>query len=218
VTTTKRLIVEGDADKRFFEALLRHAGLEGEGISIGPPMHFGARGQGKQNALSLIPDLVGEFKDGHLTHLGVVIDADFKNVSNQGFLATKSVASELLLRLGYVESSTTTSGITYSHNDLPTVAVWIMPNNKDDGIIENWIAQSIRPSEQVLFDSARTTVSRLNPKKFHENQTSKADVATWLAWQQVPGQPIASVIGNQLVDVNAPLVESIVEWLTATFK
>ena len=216
-TKTKRLLVEGDSDRRFFEALLRETGFQPSEVWVGPPTELGPGDRGKENALSLLPDLIDEFRDGHLTHLGVVVDADFTGIQKQGFVATEQAISELLSPHGYVRSSKAMAGITYSRRNSPPIAIWIMPNNADDGIVEDWIAQSVCAAEKGLFDVAREAVSRINSPKFQVFHRRKAEVATWLAWQTIPGQPIVSVIGDKLVDSNLPLVRALMQWHQATF-
>lgn len=97
----KRLIVEGAFDETFFKAMLREAGFGENEIVVGCPTKFGAGGDGKGNALTRLEDLVPQFLDGSLTHLGIVIDADFPDPSNAGFFATRVMLDEVMRRLEY---------------------------------------------------------------------------------------------------------------------
>ena len=69
--------------------------------------------------------------------------------------------------------------------DVPTdIGVWVMPDNQNTGMLEDWAKQCLHPQERALFAHARESVKNLpEPPKFKPLQRSKAEVATWLAWQ-----------------------------------
>jgi len=46
---------------------------------------------------------------------------------------------------------------------------------------------------------------------------AKAEVATWLAWQRMPGKPVASCVGDRLVALTASPCRRLGEWLDAVF-
>lgn len=53
--------------------------------------------------------------------------------------------------------------------------------------------------------------------KFPAHLTSKAEVATWLAWQKQPGHGLYAVIKDQLLDYESPLFKELERWLLNVF-
>lgn len=216
--SSKRLLVEGDADRLFFEALLREAGFKEKDVWVGPPTEFGAGGRGKGNALHLLPDMISDFRDGRLTHLGLVIDADYCENSSQGFASSLSQIAAVLTPLGFHRTRKEDGGIAFGQAGYPSISVWIMPNNHSDGLLEDWVGSIVSDNDRKLFADACNTVDQLSDKRFQAFHLSKAKVATWLAWQRIPGQPLASVIGNQLFDPSSIGFRLLKEWIKSTFS
>lgn len=220
--SSKKLLVEGEADKDFFRACCQHLKLS---VDVEPPTQFEAGGKGKDNALSILPGLIDNMADGLITRLGLVIDADFK--------ATEKGFDEALIRVKNILESKDydiktpgrqpSSGFVFKHHDgLPDFGLWIMPDNRNDGLIEDFIKQSIATSDKELFKRAAKTVADLpKPTKFRTIHTSKAEVATWMAWQEMPGQKLAATVGKEgrhLIDLNTGLPKLFLDWLRRVYQ
>jgi hypothetical protein len=54
-------------------------------IKIISPQSFGFPYNGKGNAINLLKDLIKQFYDGRAEKIGIILDADFNNISKQGF-------------------------------------------------------------------------------------------------------------------------------------
>ncbi|WP_446443364.1 DUF3226 domain-containing protein [Pseudocitrobacter faecalis] len=95
----------------------------------------------------------------------------------------------------------------------------MMPDNKSDGTIEDWIKDKIVEKDSALFAHACKIVKELPVAKFSANSKSKAEIATWLAWQNQPGRTIAYSLkdGNELLDMNCNSYKELVAWLTNFF-
>jgi hypothetical protein len=69
-----------------------------------------------------------------------------------------------------------------------------------------------------LFDHAALMVQTVpEPKKFKPHHYSKAEVATWLAWQKPPGHGLYYVVYDNLLDTNHALFEEMQQWLKKIF-
>lgn len=214
--SSKKLLVEGEADRDFFTACCRVAGI-GDPIDIAPPKQFGAGGYGKGNALKILPDLLKRVDVGEITQLGLVIDADFQSTDN-GFDKAFGTVQRILQDWGY-DISSATNGFIFKHPDkLPDFGLWIMPDNASDGLIEDFIKQSVIASDLPLFNRAAMAVSALPEPKFKPIRASKAEVATWMAWQEKPGQPLAGAVGQNLIDFDNGLPKLFIEWLRQVYQ
>lgn len=215
--STKRLIVEGSADKHFFASLCRELGC-GD-IWIGPPTEHDQGGNGKGNAFQALSDYLEEITTGHVTHLGIVIDADFCSSSqNDGFQATYSEISKRLNQHGYLQHGDGKAGFIFTHlKNLPNIGVWIMPDNKSDGYLEQFCIHAASKSEACLLDHAKRAVATLTNPKFSPHKLAKAEISTWLAWQTDPGQGLNSLIGGNLLDTESSTFKSLTFWLKTIF-
>lgn len=91
-------------------------------------------------------------------------------------------------------------------------------DNKEEGMLEDWIKTCISPDEITLFQKACTSVQQLAEPKFKKHLQTKAEIATWLAWQKSPGHGLYAVINNDLLDENCEVYKELCEWLDTTFR
>jgi hypothetical protein len=107
--------------------------------------------------------------------------------------------------------------------------VWIMPDNQSRGALENFLAQ-LRTSmpaalgEHVLasMHTARALMrahADANPdldpplKPWLEVHAHKAEIHTWLAWQEPPGARLHEAVRSRALDPRAPLAQAFVDWM-----
>ncbi len=144
--------------------------------------------------------------------LAVVIDADEDIIGRWHSLKNK------LYTIGYqiIPAVPDSAGTILFGDRLPNLGIWLMPNNKLPGMVEDFVAQLI-PFQDKLWPRAQRVVQEIpeNERKF--NQISKAQIRTWLAWQKEPGRPFGTAIDNGDFDVNAPHAQQFVNWLKRLF-
>ena len=76
------------------------------------------------------------------------------------------------------------------------------------------------PVDDVLLPKARAIVQEIETEGLHLYPVvhrSKALIHTWLAWQQVPGQPMGLAITAQALSHDTPLALAFVGWLRRLF-
>lgn len=216
---SRRLLVEGEADRGFFEALLREVQLKN--VWVGPPSDFDASGNGKGNAIRLIPAMIDLFEqEGQLERLALVMDADYSDISGGGYKATRDKLDEIFGNKNYKRSAPgkNYNGLLYVRKEYPSVPVWIMPNNRDDGYLEKLISSSVVSSDASLFNAAVRAVNSIHAPKFPPYHKAKAEVATCLAWQETPGEPLRSAVGNKLLNLNTSPLANLCDWLKMAFS
>lgn len=200
----KVLLVEGQADKQFFQALLEKVNVHVDDIKIGTPSDHGAPNDGKTAAFRLLSTLMNQLADGSITHLAVVLDADYAHTGGLGCAGTIRKITQEIQPFGYGNANTSLPGLTFPHNDgLNPVGLWVMPDNQSDGMLEDWVKKTVATEASSLMQHAVTTVASLPQQKFKSIHTSKADVATWMAWQTMPGGGLDTAIEGMLMDVES---------------
>ncbi len=210
------LLVEGEADRAFFELICRNIGL-GNTVTVAPPKDLAGTHNSREGVFNHLPLLLQQLNDGTLTRLAVVLDAD--SPPNGGFAPTLDRVTGIVTPFGYVAPLIKSGGLSYPHSDgLFDFGLWVMPNNSSVGMLEDWIKQCVRADEHALLSHAKGVVAALPaPPKFKPLHLSKAEVATWLAWQKRPGHGLYSAVTDDLIDPQSPAYVELAGWLRHVF-
>jgi hypothetical protein len=146
--------------------------------------------------------------------LGAVVDAD-ENMS-----ARWTSVRAALEQSGYaLPHELPADGlILSSSNSLPRLGIWLMPNNRSSGMLEDFL-RSLATDDDGLLLRAQKTVSDLpeSLRRFQARHFSKAVIHTWLAWQEDPGTPLGLAITRRYLDPNRANAEAFLNWLTELF-
>ena len=220
----KKLLVEGDADTNFYAACLIKAGFNVKNdFFIGPAIAYDPqKSPGKGNAIALLPSLIDQMEQELVTHLALVVDADYSKTNGLGFDETLKKIKNILDEKSYdttINLAEDKGGFCFKNKDgLPNVGLWIMPDNASSGFIENFISTSLIESEKKFFKCASNAVLALRERRFNDLHESKANVATWLAWQKIPGQGMASAIGNDFINLKKGQGKKLIDWLKLVYS
>lgn len=220
------LLVEGSNDKTFFENLCKihklnvHVKVKNPRDLLTTQNTFNSKRGVIDSLEELLPLL--EDADSSIQKIALILDADITGEHRGGFQETMEQIKEKTSNFGYEKKHKyINKGIEIPHSDsaMNSLGVWVMPDNKSDGTIEDWIKHKILDSESQLFNHACQTVGKLTNKKFSQNSITKAEIATWLAWQNQPGRTIAYALkeGEELLDVNHESFKELITWLKAFF-
>ena len=101
----------------------------------------------------------------------------------------------------------------------PIVGIWLMPDNNQNGMLEDFITALAAPDD-VLMKKSEEVLTELetegiqNYKPVHR---SKAKIHSFLAWQDVPGRPMGQAITANILDADSELAVKFVGWLKAMF-
>lgn len=101
---------------------------------------------------------------------------------------------------------------------LPRAGVWIMPDNRAPGILEDFL-RFMAPTASALFQYAEASVDGIPPaeRRFRDVDRPKALMHTWLAWQETPGRPFGTAITAQFLDPAVPETAAFARWLRSLF-
>jgi hypothetical protein len=238
MTNPKQIIVvEGEADRQVIECLCEVIGISPE-IKMFTPKDLtklqlaeldtgiSKPADTKTGIYNILKSLLKQLENGDLENLAIVVDADQTGSNLGGFNETLKQIQQRLIPYQLTDS---TNGLifTHPHGGSP-IGVWIMPNNQDDGMIESWLAHCIHHHENPLFQKAKNnTPQQTEQPKFGEHHRTKAEVATWLAWQKKPSIGLYSAfIRHQDAQKNKQLsllnsqsthYQNLVTWLNYVF-
>lgn len=213
------LLVEGETDRGFFEALCKNLQLEVK-VYVTTPRDAGHIINSKQAAFAVLETTyLPQLYDGQLKRLAIVIDAD-QDVNGEGFARTLTRLTDRLIPAGYqLRPESGSSGFLFRHSDgLKDLGAWLMPNNADDGMLEDWIQLNLHPQEAALMQHAKASIDQIpGGAKFKPLRRSKAEVATWLAWQTDPDHGLWQAVKPGLLNESAPQLQALKEWLMSVF-
>lgn len=197
------LLVEGPDDAQAFFHLLRYYGLHTQ-VTI----------QKKEGVDNLLESLEVELKRRAETRLGIVVDADI-DIDNRW-----QALRYRLTEAGYiaVPLHPTPGGTILKQEGRPVVGLWLMPDNTIPGMLEDFMGLLI-PVGDALWPMAQDVVLQVVAKerRFPPTQAMKANIHTWLAWQEEPGKPMGQAITKRYVDANALHAQQLIMWIRRLF-
>jgi hypothetical protein len=203
--TDKILLVEGDNDCHVVMALCAAHTV---------PKTFGLYQCGSDvGVLKRLNALIVRPNPPHV--IGVMLDAD--NPSLEG--RWKSIKAKLGHYSSYAFPAIPDidGTIVESVADEPKLGFWLMPNNQDSGMLEDFCAELAEPASLAF---ARECVEEAHAKKvttFKQVHRSKAVIHTYLAWQDEPGYPLGKAITSQALRPHTDVAIRFTNWLIRLF-
>jgi hypothetical protein len=203
----KVLLVEGVNDKHVINNLLKAHDLENL-ITI----------RDKEGISNILATLKTEV-DANQDFLGIVVDANSSLDSRWQSLIGRLRDKEI----GYtkISANPVENGLILERQGfLPRLGVWVMPNNKLVGKIENFIRLLVAKDKENLWQIAEKAVGEIPAKEklFADKDVIKAQVHTFLAWQDEPGRPMGESITRRYFQTDAPEALNFVEWIRKLFE
>jgi hypothetical protein len=164
----------------------------------------------------LDPDYVSvSLKQAGLEVLGVVLDA------NDCYEARwQRLQAILRVHFDDIPGEPTPSGLILERDDGLRLGVWIMPDNRSRGMLETFLTYLVPVSHASLWEYAKTTAGTARdfgaPYKLAHRD--KADIHTWLAWQDPPGRPLGEALKARCLDPDCPVAGPFVDWFVRLYQ
>lgn len=211
----KYLIVEGYYDYLFYKSLFEKLSIKD--IKVTKPQDTGISYGGKGNAIKFLGTLASQFRDGRADKILIILDADFNNISNEGFYKTLYQIRDELSGYNYdifTQPCKYTDGIILrSSKGYPDVAVWIMPDNSGEGYLESLLIEVIDSSVAACMREATEICTGLRNRRFPEHHYHKAVLAIFMAMQDNPGRNITHLIENGYINFSNVKIRRLVDFI-----
>jgi hypothetical protein len=169
----------------------------------------------KKGVQNLLQSLQAELLGSELENLGIMVDADY-NLDDRW----KSLRNKLI-ELGYnsMPSLPTPQGTIIEEDGRPKIGIWLMPNNQIPGMLEHFCSFLI-PTNDTLWQIAENALQQVirQDRRFPEQQSIKALLHTWLAWQEEPGKPVGQAITKRFLDHRAQAAQLFIQWIYQLFN
>lgn len=205
-TAGKLLLTEGDSDCHVIVSLCSYYKLEAELFGF---FSCGNDDQVLKKANALL-NLDGENKK---EVIGIVLDAD------RDLSACWQRVKDKFSRYQYTFPDRPTEGGTILEADLlPKLGVWLMPNNIDVGMLEDFCLQLVDLNKVTLVEENIQLAKEKNITSFKEVHSSKALIHTYLAWQDEPGKPLGQAITAKILEPDHLIAKEFKNWLIKLFS
>ncbi len=193
------LLVEGKNDQHVIYALCHAYGIAENVFDVAPA-------GGVDQRLDSIPV---RLKQSDLKRLAVIVDADdditrtWEPLANQ---IRKSAMAEL-------PRAPDVDGTCLNLKDGIRFGVWIMPDNRLTGILEDFVARLV-PTGDCLLPQVDKFLSDIPPenRRFSRQKQPKSRIHAWLAVQSDPGMPLGQAITAKFLNAQADAVRPFIDW------
>lgn len=199
-----RIIFEGPDDRHVVMNLLYNHQFDGDRLdSVFKPKE-------KQGIENLIATLKEEIGATDLGRLGVILDAD-TNLAGQWARVTQ-VLDEC--GCNNIPPLPSVDGTIVETSGGKKIGIWVMPDNKSAGALEDFLGILIG-KDDPLWAKAQNDVINIpeGARRFKDTYLSKAQVHTWLAWQEEPGTKMGETFKKKYLNPEHPQAQAFVNWI-----
>ena len=195
----RALLVEGPDDKHVVQHLCRTLALSQE-----------FRIADKEGFSNLRKAITPEIKRSGQCAVGIIVDA------NDNLQGRWQAISNALRRIDIASPrSPSPSGTVIDGK--PRVGIWLMPDNKAKGELEDFVERMI-PDADPVWPRTQQYVDDIpeRDRKFKSDKTLKAKLHAWLATRADPRR-MGSAIGAGDLNIEAPLAKALADWVRLLF-
>jgi len=202
----KKLIVEGDQDKRVIPQLIEANGIVWGENGETAIVYIESYGSDQFIDETIIST---ELKASGRIALGLIIDAD--NDCNSRWASIKNACSSSITDL---PEQIPESGLICLTATGVRFGVWIMPDNKAKGMLETFLMYLISDEREPIWQYAKEATKEAKDKgvSFIDSHLDKAYIYAWLAWQDPPGRQLHNAVMERILDPTHPKVQTFVSW------
>ncbi|UXE61188.1 MAG: hypothetical protein KA717_38405 [Woronichinia naegeliana WA131] len=168
---------------------------------------------GKDQVLKRLSSLIVSSKAPQV--IGVMLDADQSSLSRWQSIQDKLTNNNhnyVMPKIPNIDGT-----IIEKIEGKPKLGFWLMPNNQDSGILEDFCAKLAEPNSLKFAETCVKQASESNVTTFKEVDYSKAVIHTYLSWHDEPGYPLGKAITSQALRPQTEVAFKFTEWLKHLF-
>ena len=156
-------------------------------------------------------------KIANLKNIGVVIDAD------DVFQARwDSLRNLFIVKFPDIPQTLPSSGLICLNSEDQQLGIWIMPNNSSPGMLETFLSAFVNENDAHkaiwLHAIDATSSAKTLGAPYKDAHLHKAQIHTWLAWQDTPGDAFGTALVKKTLNPSAPSAAVFVEWFMRLYK
>ncbi|MEM8643024.1 MAG: DUF3226 domain-containing protein [Cyanobacteria bacterium P01_G01_bin.54] len=212
---SKILLVEGKSEQFLIPELMEANGIDWPARN--PPIYI--EDCGGYEKIADQDAIAAELQNSNLTALGIVVDAD-----EYPDRRWQSLRNACLPSIPDLPETLPDTGLIHSHFLIPErqiqFGIWIMPDNLQRGMLETFLAYLLPEQTTPLWQYAQEVVQVAKNElkaKIKAVQVDKANIHTWLAWQDEPGLQLHTAVQKKVFDPNHPRAQEFVTWFNTLY-
>lgn len=160
--------------------------------------------------------LTTEIKNAQAKIIGVVVDADDNPTS-----CYYNIRQLCETDFPDLPATMPREGLVVTNDDGKRFSLWIMPNNTDTGDLETFLKNLVSGELQTtLWDQASNCVQTALSMgaECRASHIPKANLYTWLAWQDPPGRSPGESLTKKFLDPHSNHAEPFIAWFKKLYK
>ncbi len=156
-----------------------------------------------------------ELQASGLSALGIMIDADYNSEGRW-----QSIRNACLKSIPDIPEVLPEEGLIHMAPNGVKFGIWIMPDNRMHGMLETFLAYTIPDGSEPLWQLSQETTGEAKKRgaSFIDAHYDKANIYTWLAWQDSPGQQLHQAITQKILNPCHPNGQKFVRWFKALYN
>ena len=156
-----------------------------------------------------------QMKEPNLQALGIMIDADTKPASRYQSLL-KTCSGEFPAMPQTIDAG----GLVVENSDGKRLGIWIMPDNSSEGCLETFLRYLVPDESESLWAHATESVasSRHRGATYRDAHAPKANLYTWLAWQDPPGQSPGMALTRKILYPHSQTGIPFIKWFRELYQ
>ncbi len=164
-------------------------------------------------------------EDGYLTallksptvkRLGVMFDADDKPAAGR----YTSIRKQCLDIFPSLPATMPSIGLVAQNTEQKRLGVWIMPDNLSPGDLETFLRYFVPDQSESVWKSA--TVAVIEARKlgacWRDCHQAKANLYTWLAWQDPPSQKPGEALTKKILNPYSSNGDQFLGWFRSLYE
>lgn len=158
--------------------------------------------------------LTAKIKEASTRILGVMFDADTNPKGRY------SRARDRCLSLfPDLPEELPAEGLIAEHDE-KRLGIWIMPDNVSEGSLETFLRYLVPDASAEVWRHAVDSVRQATQKgaPCRDCHYDKADLYTWLAWQDPPGYSPGMALTKKILDPHGQTAAAFVKWFSTLYQ
>ena len=210
---SKKLLVEGDEDKRIIPQLIEANGIpwgdNRETWIVDIDQCDGFENMVKEGLIET------ELKASGLKALGIIADANENSKQRWSSLRNRCLGS-----FPELPDEVPAAGLIQESEGGMKLVVWLLPDNRSHGMMETFLTYLVPNDDDSLLDHAERARDKARSlgASYKDVHADKAKIHTWLAWQDPPGRPLHNAVMERLLDPCSPHAAAFVKWFRSLFE
>lgn len=208
--TRATLLVEGEGDKAVLLRVLQRSGFDLGGERPQVPRGLIEAAEGIDGVLRQV------FRAKNTRRLGIVVDADQPEDRRWEQLRDRLAEQGVALPASPEPYGTICPGF---HPEW-RVGVWMMPDNRRSGMLEDLLIEMVPAGQRALWSHAEqaTLAARGVGASYGDRHRRKAEIHAWLAWQDPPGVGLGNAVRDRMFTVDCAEARAFVAWFSRLFE